>query len=522
MPFNTANATLPAPSVAVDTRTAWLTGREYLRVSQDSSGRQRSVTEQHDDNERTTVRHSIKITGEPYVDNDRSASRYASKARDDWARLVADLESGAFTEDVLILWENSRYSRKTSEWLHLMELCEERGKRIFITSDNRLYDLSHWKDRRNLREDASDSETESDKVSMRNRRTSAAQAEQGRPNARPPHGYMAQYDEQTGKLINWVENPEESEVPKALFKGLREGKSYRRIARELAAAGHVNRSGRPFTDEHLRSMALRPAYGGYRKHTPKSRGRTFQAQQVETNLYEATWAPLVDRETFWAVRRTLLDPARRSTRNGKAKHALTMIIRCDVCGGTMGAAGEGTSAYYFCRERRCVQINKPAVDALIIGSPTHPGVILAYLASDKVYEDFAASAQDSGKVEHLRAEIERLRGERSEAENAEPESVAEARMFARMVETLTTKITALEEQERRLTLPAVLTDLIRPGKDVVKRWEAAPVEARREVARLLLSADWLGQVRIRRGRGVPAADRIHWHQEPACEACTAA
>jgi hypothetical protein len=35
---------------------------------------------------------------------------------------------------------------------------------------------------------------------MRNRRTSAAQAEQGRPNARPPHGYMAQYDEQCRDL----------------------------------------------------------------------------------------------------------------------------------------------------------------------------------------------------------------------------------------------------------------------------------------------------------------------------------
>lgn len=54
-------------------------------------------------------------------------------------------------------WENSRYSRETSEWLQLMELCEERGKKIFITSDNRLYDLTHWKDRRNLREDALDS-----------------------------------------------------------------------------------------------------------------------------------------------------------------------------------------------------------------------------------------------------------------------------------------------------------------------------------------------------------------------------
>ncbi|WP_200309439.1 recombinase family protein, partial [Streptomyces adelaidensis] len=441
-----------------------------------------------------------------------------------WARLVADLESGAFAEDVLILWENSRYSRKTSEWLRLMELCEEHGKKIFITSDGRLYDLTHWKDRRNLREDASDSETESDKVSMRNCRTSGAQAEQGRPHSRPPHGYMSQYDETTGKLVNWVENPAESAVPKALFKGLREGKSYRRIARELEAAGHVNRSGRPFTDEHLRTMSLRPTYGGYRKHTPRSRGRSFQAQQVETNLYEATWDALIDRETFWAVRRMLLAPERRSTRNGRARYELTQIIRCDVCGGPMSHV-KGT---YTCKGRSCVAIDKPAVDALIIGKRDEktgefiPGVLLSYLASDKVYEDFAASPQDSGQLESIRAELARVRADRSEAENAEPESIAEARMFARMVETLTKKINALEEQERRLTLPAVLTDLIKPGKDVAERWEAAPVEARREAARLLLSADWLGQVRIQRGRGKAAADRIRWHKEPVREAVLAA
>ncbi|WP_189884958.1 recombinase family protein [Streptomyces xantholiticus] len=92
---------------AASVATHVLTGREYLRVSQDNSGHQRSVTEQHDDNARTAERHNITITGTPYVDNDRSASRYASNARDDWARLVADLESGAFIEDVLILWEYS-------------------------------------------------------------------------------------------------------------------------------------------------------------------------------------------------------------------------------------------------------------------------------------------------------------------------------------------------------------------------------------------------------------------------------
>ncbi|MEV7197148.1 hypothetical protein AB0N81_35870 [Streptomyces sp. NPDC093510] len=61
-------------------------GREYLRVSQGNSGHQRSVTEQHADNADEAAEHGVTL-GMPYVDNDRSASRCASKTRGDFARL---------------------------------------------------------------------------------------------------------------------------------------------------------------------------------------------------------------------------------------------------------------------------------------------------------------------------------------------------------------------------------------------------------------------------------------------------
>ncbi|MFI6338309.1 hypothetical protein [Streptomyces sp. NPDC050535] len=70
MPFiDSANATLTAASVGRDV----LTGREYLRVSQDCSGRQHSISEQHGENKRTTAEHGITL-GEPYSDNDKSAA----------------------------------------------------------------------------------------------------------------------------------------------------------------------------------------------------------------------------------------------------------------------------------------------------------------------------------------------------------------------------------------------------------------------------------------------------------------
>ncbi|MGH3702435.1 MAG: hypothetical protein ACRDQY_23890 [Pseudonocardiaceae bacterium] len=58
--------------------------------------------------------------------------------------------------------------------------------------------------------------------------------------------------------------------------------------------------------------------------------------------------------------------------------------------------------------------------------------------------------------------------------------------------------------------------LIEPGADVARRWEAAPTSTRGEIARLLLTPELIGQLRLlrspRRGghRRTPARDRVEW------------
>ena len=71
------------------------TGREYLRVSLDRSGRARSVEEQHDDNAKAAADRGITL-GKHYVDNSVSASRYSTKSRDGFKDLMTDLDKGRF------------------------------------------------------------------------------------------------------------------------------------------------------------------------------------------------------------------------------------------------------------------------------------------------------------------------------------------------------------------------------------------------------------------------------------------
>lgn len=102
------------PRMSSDTITAPVQAIEYLRVSHDSSGRARSIDEQHADNVRTTERHGW-VLGDPY-DDTGSASRYATNGRAGYDRLIADLAAGRFDAEVLVLWESSRGSRRVAEW----------------------------------------------------------------------------------------------------------------------------------------------------------------------------------------------------------------------------------------------------------------------------------------------------------------------------------------------------------------------------------------------------------------------
>lgn len=477
--------------------------REYLRVSADRSGRQRSVDEQHQDNERAAAEHGLTL-GEPYREaNGVSASRYSTKTRDAFGRLLADLDSGAFRAEVLMLWESSRGSRRVGEWVTLVELCEERGVKVFVTTHGRAYDPGNPRDRRALLEDALDSEYESSKVSARSKRAAAANAAAGRPHGVPPFGYRRVFDARTGRLITWEPHPDEAPVIVELFERLKRGHTFKGVARDFAERGITNRSGRPFTAPHLRNNAVKVAYAGRRTH----RGEVLPG----------TWPALVDDATFYGVQRILAAPERKTTRHGRAIHELSTIIVCGVCSGPMVVTVRRDNARraaglprYQCHKKGCVRIEKAGVDEIVTGA------MLAYLSRPDVHEALSARPVDSVELDQVTAELARLRAELDEADATVPATVHESKTLARLAEGLTAGIAAAEAKQRGLTVPSELAALIEPGADVAERWHDAPIAARRAVARILLSPAYLGQIRImpspKRGHYVDAVERINWER----------
>ena len=256
------------------------------------------------------------------------------------------------------------------------------------------------------------------------------------------------------------------------------------------------------------------AYAGLRVHLTTEQRRT-DPYSLE-GATEGDWEPIVDRETFYAVREILTDPARKTTRPGRAVHLLSVssAARCGVCRGPLHASNRGgarTWAYY-CAKSGHVRIAEAELDALA------EAAIIGYLSRPDNYPAFTKPA-DGPELARVRGDLAGLRVQRRELADAVAKHGKSITWALAADEQLTASITALEAHERELTTPDKLRGLMEPGADVADRWAAAPMAARREVARIVLAADRVGVIAVQRtptgARGVPAVDRVTWLHEVA-------
>ncbi|MEU9654439.1 recombinase family protein [Streptomyces sp. NPDC048110] len=484
-----------------------LIAREYRRLSDTKGGT--SLEDQGVDNEDAAEDQGWEL-GEPYIDDGLSASRYARKRRDDFEQLVDDLRSGPtgrqsrFGADILMLWESSRGSRRVGEWVSFIELCEEKRVRIWVTTHERLYDPANGRDRKALIDDAVDSEYESYKTHRRVTRTTPKEARKGRPHGRAPMGLKPKYDPSTGKLITWVEDPEWSMIPKQLFELIEAGRTFNWVEQEFARRGYVNLSGRPFTHGHLRRLVIHHAYAGLRSHNG--------------TIYNGVWDGIVSETQFWNVYRKVTDPSRITTTGGKPTHVLTaalMCSRCDIHPSYRHA--QGRKPVYRCK--KCGQkIQKKPVDDLIIGQPDDLGILLEYLAREDIYDVLRTPDSNNAAVLELEAQLAKARAERDELRGAKGSSVAEVLILANSLSAKETEVADLEERQRELTLPSSILSIVKRGADDVwESWHRAPIEARRETARFVMSPRYLGRPYFlpspRTGRNQPpAAERLEWRK----------
>jgi len=497
----------------VATRTA----REYLRVSKGKGRTARSITDQHRENLASEEDHGPWTWGEPYTDTG-SASKFATKIRDDFEKLLSDLKSGAFGKpgDVLTLWEVSRLARETGRGVELIDACEAGGYLIHITSHERTYNPANYQDRHDLISGINDAEKESRLLSKRTQRGVDSAVADGGVHGKITFGFARRYAVVDGRSrpVEQYADPVEGPLVVELFERVagwngRNRESTRAVEQDWLKRGIVSReSKKPFTRQNLGQMLRRKAYVGIRVHKGTER--------------PGNWPALVEPALFNAVQVILADPSRRSTTTTAVKHVLTGVLRCGTCGGKVslrpgGRAYDGRLVYR-CYDRDCFTIDKAETDAFLVGTSDRPGALLAYLARSDVSEASApAPTGDDSELSAVRTQLA-SRSEQLEAfENEDPETPAEARLIGRKIVKLEAEITELEERESALTAPDPLNGLFTSGPGAGERWQATPITAQRVIAAVLFApVGPLGQPRIRRvadSASTAVPDRIVWHTE---------
>lgn len=516
--------------------TAWI----YDRVSTDRSGVKRSVGEQGDANRDVCDAQGWTI-GLHLADNDRSASRFATKKRDAWEQIRAGLEHGEC--HVLILWESSRGDRRLAEWIGLLDVCRDRGILIHITSHHHTYDVRRRRDYKTLAEEGIDSADDSEKTSERVTRTVESTAMKGLPHAHVLYGYRREYeidragrrrlkgqflDERPrrfgdGSLLADLP-PEEAErlektgryfttagVVTEIFELLVRGEASRGISRALNKRGvpSPGASSEGWTGRAIRRVAVNRAYLGLRVHNG--------------NVYPAVWPPLVDKDKFDTVNARLQDPNRRTSHESEIKYLGTNLYVCGDCGTTVRPSSRKPTPVnpsdraYACWPRRAVGTDAArgfhvvrevgAVDDFVERAIwlrlLHPDLAELLVQDQRADEEMA----------ELSAEILAKEARLNEVRDAVAAGDMSVESLKRIEARLAPEIGRARARLSRARVGPVLDGLVLPTLEEVRAaWEARTLSQRREVIRALTERVEILPLHGRKKYAPEESVRIVWRQ----------
>jgi site-specific DNA recombinase len=419
-------------------------------------------------------------TGRRFVDPDLSASQYATKSRPDFLALVDHLTSlpeiphRAPAQRTVSLWESSRGSRETGEWMSFLRLCAKRGVliRVFGGEDPRTFDVRKSRDWKILAEEGLEADYESRRMSDRIRDGVRDAATQGRPHGRLGYGYTREYGVVDGKrqCVGQVVNEQQYAVIRRWVADTLAGKSLNAQAAALNEAGVPTASGDGTWQGHIiRRNLLNPMYLGRRLHHG----------QVTA---EECWPQIITEDEHRRLVSILTAPGRRAPGGSQLKYQLTAAAACGLCGGPIRTTGAKPadrraghlSARYRCSECLRVSVRCSDADGLI------NRMMVARLRLPDALPMFApAPARNDAAAQAAKAEKDALAERLADAKREWKAGRITAGSFGEFERDLTPQLEAAEKRYRGLTTPTALQGM--DPLEVADRWPGLPPAMRREV-----------------------------------------
>ncbi len=428
-----------------------------------------------------------------YRDDGVSASRYArGKVRPGWQQVLDDLAAGR--ADALCVWEVSRGTRDRAVWAALVAGLIE--ARAVLVVDGKVHDPADPDDGFALDLSAALGVREVAMLSKRVRRGVASRAATGAPHAKVPFGVRAVHDTESGRVVRYELHEEEAAVVRDAAARILAGETPTSIARELIRNGVRSPGDGRWTGTNLLRLVSSPASAGLRVH----RGEVLDGVR-------AAWPPIVSMEQHRELQQIAHDPRRRTERNGAhAKHLLSGVAHCDVCGGPLGTLTRrrpsGPVVTYRCRLRFCVSRRADELDEYV------EAVVIGRLLRPDLAVTLAAQADDPA-VRRAGEEVARLRAKLEEARRLVDEDRLSLDSLADLEARTLPRLRMAEQRAQPRHLPAAVLDVA--GADAAARWERTPVGQRRQIVRALMDVR-VGKAPARGPNDEPDYDsvRITW------------
>lgn len=314
----------------------------YERLSKDRSLRGINVAIQRDE-----IDEYAHDTGAPvkqhFTDNDKAASEFGTKPRDDYINLIATLMRSTDEEDEIIVTEVPRLTRQSDEAGELIRLSKARPLRYISTTDGMVYDLHTPRGRKAFREAVSDAEFEADQSSTRQHRKKNKQASAGAYHGgQRPYGYEgAKYEELTdaegnkykGRLLNpgrvgtaIIEN--EAIVRREATQRIIAGEREVDLVRDFNVRGITNGSGGKWRMGNVKAWLMRKrdvAFGEF----PGPGTRIHKSKE-----YPAIWPALISKEDYelMAAAFKMRSNGRKSGLVNGRQYLLSGIVRDGING----------------------------------------------------------------------------------------------------------------------------------------------------------------------------------------------
>jgi site-specific DNA recombinase len=455
----------------------------YNRVSADPTGRRISTASQDEENRAFCASQGWSVVAS-VTDDDRSASRHATRARQGYAQVRDALAGQTLGRiDVLVCWEASRAGRDLDDYVALRRLCAEHA--VLLAYRGKVYDLTEGSDRFSTGLDALVAERESEQIRDRILRSHRKSVEQGSPRGVIPYGYMRVYDRGTGHMTGQVPDPNTAPVVQEIVRRFLAGETLWRIASDLNARGvpsprayrlqSLGREGETagWSNAAMRKMLTKHSLMGVRSHLGQAVG-------------EASWEAIVSPADWAKVQQILADPARVPPRGVAASHLLSGIA---VCGAFLRVGpSHGVRVY------RCVGLYQGASKGHVSRGvePLDRFVerpLLRRLQRPDVLALLAPANGDGGDVAAAQRELADLEARLDGFVVSAAEGGISPTALAAIEARLLPQIEDARARAVPRSLPPALLEVARPDAPAVwDRWGAEPggLGKKRQVVRALL------------------------------------